>query len=380
MDTMRRIPAEVFPPGEFVRDELDARGWTQTDLAVILNKPLPAVNEIIAGKKAITPETAKALGDAFGMSPEFWLNLENAYRLSLAEPSDANVAKRASLYSVAPIKDLVRRKWIQSSRDAAVLERNLLQFYMAASVADIQGRKVAARKSSSYAETSLAEWAWYCRAFQMAKAIRVSRYSEPAMRTDGLAELHRLTTSEQEIARVPRILAEFGIRFVVVERLPRMQVDGVAFWLGDDEPAIAMTMRADRIDGFWFTLVHEIAHVLDHDDPGLDTKLVGKDRQPTDNKPECERKADEFAGEFLIPKREIESFIARVRPLYSKVRINQFANRIGVHPGIVVGQLQHRREIGWDHSREMLVRVRENLVAAACVDGWGAEPDAGEQE
>lgn len=91
MDTTRRIPAEVFPPGEFVRDELEARGWTQADLAVILNKPLPAVNEIIAGKKAITPETAQALGDAFGVGPEFWLNLESAYRLSLAAPSDGKV-------------------------------------------------------------------------------------------------------------------------------------------------------------------------------------------------------------------------------------------------------------------------------------------------
>ena len=104
--------------------------------------------------------------------------------------------------------------------------------------------------------------------------------------------------------------------------------------------------------------------------------LVGKDRQPTDEKPEIEKQADRFASDFLVPQAEIERFILRVRPLYSKILINQFANRIGVHPGIVVGQLQHRRKIGWDHSREMLVKVRENVISTAYVDGWGSEPEA----
>ena len=375
MNNARRIPAEVFPPGEFVREELEARGWTQADLAVILNKPLPAVNEIITGKKAITPETARSLGDAFGVGPDFWLNLESAYRLSLAAPSDTNVGKRARLYSAAPIKDLVRRRWIQSSDDVGEMENSVLAFYRATTFDDIQGRRLAARKSSPYAVTSTSEWAWYCRAFQMAESLHVSSYSERTMQSEGLAEIHRLTNSEQEIRTVPRVLSEFGIRFVIVERLPKMQVDGAAFWLEDDAPAIAVTLRADRIDGFWFTLAHELAHIVNRDQPGLDTNLVGKDRQPTDDKPEIEKKADQFASDFLVPQAEIDKFILRVRPLYSKIRINQFANRIGVHPGIVVGQLQHRREIGWDHSREMLVKVRELLASAAYVDGWGLEPE-----
>ena len=375
MNTTRRIPAEVFPPGEFVRDELEARGWTQADLAVILNKPLPAVNEIITGKKAITPETAQALGDAFGVGPEFWLNLESAYRLSLTTPSDGNVAKRAILYSIAPVKDIVKRKWIPASRETAALENNLLKFYRAKSVGEVQERKFAARKSSPYAVTSPMEWAWYCRAVQMAEAVQVGDYSEETARNTGLADLHRLTTSEQEIRKVPNVLADIGIRLVIVERLPKMKVDGAAFWLDDNKPVIAMTLRTDRIDGFWFTLTHELAHILNRDRPGLDSNLVGKDRQPTDDKPDMEKLADRFAGSFLIPEAEIERFILRVRPLYSKIRINQFANRIGVHPGIVVGQLQYRREIGWDHSREMLVKVRDQITSTAWVDGWGSEPE-----
>lgn len=377
MNTTRRIPAEVFPPGEFIRDELEARNWTQADLAAILNKPLPAVNEIIAGKKAITPETAQLLADAFDTAPEFWLNLETAYRLSLTTPGDGDVSKRAQLYTVAPIKDLIRRGWIPRCRDAQESEANLLAFYRVESLADVEGRYrgIAARKSGSYGSTSPSEWAWYCRVLQMAESLQVGHYSAETMRREGLVALHRLTASEQEIRKVPRVLADFGIRFVVAERLPKMRVDGVAFWVGKS-PAIAVTLRADRIDGFWFTLAHELAHILHRDHPALDTDLVGKDREPTDEKPEIERNADQFASDFLIPHGEIDRFILRVRPLYSKVGIIQFANRIGVHPGIVIGQLQHRREIGWSHSREMLVKVQKELASTAYVDGWGSEPES----
>ena len=81
-----------------------------------------------------------------------------------------------------------------------------------------------------------------------------------------------------------------------------------------------------------------------------------------------------MASELLIPRQEIESFIARVGPLYSKKRIVQFSAHIGVHPGIVVGQLQHREEIGYSHSREMLVKVRRSVTETALTDGWGQVP------
>lgn len=76
------LPAETFPPGEYLRDEIAARGWTQTTLATILDKPLYTVNRIINGKKAITPEMAIKLGAAFGNSAQLWMNLETAWQLS----------------------------------------------------------------------------------------------------------------------------------------------------------------------------------------------------------------------------------------------------------------------------------------------------------
>ena len=89
-----RIPAEIFPPGEYLREELESRGWTQSGLAERMRRPLRSINEIINGKKAITAETAIGLGDVFRTSAEYWLNLESAYRLFIARRLKRKVMRK----------------------------------------------------------------------------------------------------------------------------------------------------------------------------------------------------------------------------------------------------------------------------------------------
>ena len=90
--------AEVFPPGEFLREELEARNWSQTELAEIIGRPVRLINEIIAGKKAITPETAIQLGESLGTGPEVWMNLESQYQLSKVRMADNLIKRRADLF------------------------------------------------------------------------------------------------------------------------------------------------------------------------------------------------------------------------------------------------------------------------------------------
>jgi len=92
-----RIPAEVFPPGEFLREELAARGWTQAELAALIRRPLRSINEIINGKKVITAETAIGLGDAFETSAEYWMSLESVYQLHLARHRKRAALRKSAL-------------------------------------------------------------------------------------------------------------------------------------------------------------------------------------------------------------------------------------------------------------------------------------------
>ena len=374
-----RTPAEAFTPGEYIKDELEARGWSQVELAEIMNRPPRLISEIISGKRLITPETARGLGDAFGTSAQLWLNLESAYQLGKLGRADDAVARRAKLYSKAPIKEMIRRQWIEPSESVEILESQLAQFFGIKSIDDEPDIfPMAARKSDGYGfDVSPSELAWRFRALQLSRCLQVQPFSESRF-AGAMDRLKMLTSNAEDVRHVPRVLADAGVRLLVVQHLPQTYFDGACFWLNEQSPVVVLSMRFDRIDWFWFTLMHELAHVKARD--GLkaplpvDSNLVGEGAGAADEKPLMERQADQFACEWLVPPKELDNFVARVRPLYYTDKIVGFAARIKVHPGIVVGQLQHREEIKFSHSRKLLVNVRDHFIQSALTDGWGCVP------
>jgi HTH-type transcriptional regulator / antitoxin HigA len=378
MASGHRRPAEVFPPGNTIREELDARGWTQGDLGEILGRPLQLVNEIIGGNRAITPETARGLGEAFGTGPEFWMNLETSYQLWRDPPtSDNAVARRARLYEAAPVKDMVRRGWIEPSGNVEVLEKRVLDFLEIKTLDEEPNIwPHAARKPTSYDSINPPLCAWLFRAKNLARGLAADRFTDDKHK-QALGRLKLLLESPEEIRHVPKILADAGIRLLIVELLPKARIDGVTFWLDETAPVIALSLRYDRIDWFWHALIHEMKHVLDRDglhSPGSIDILYATHAEPVADRPESERLVDNFAAEFLLPQRTLENFIARVRPLFWKAKIKGFAAVAKVHPGIVVGQLQHRKQISYAHNREMLVKVRAIITSTTLTDGWGKRP------
>lgn len=370
---MNRTPAEVFPPGEFVRDELEARGWTQGDLAQIMGRPLQFVNELVAGKKQITPETALGLAKAFGDDDAlYWMNLDNVYRLKTAKPADDAVARRSTLYSRFPVREITKRNWVESSGTLDVVEHRICDFYRIKNLNERPQFSHAA-KADQYDERTPLQWAWLYRAKQLAEAAHATNYSEPKLRA-AVTKLRALLIAPEEIRQIPTVLADAGVRFVIVEFLPGAKIDGAAFWLDDNTPVIALSLRYDRVNNFWFVMRHEIEHILNRDGlVSVDVELTEQIQRKETLPPE-ETRANNAAAEFLVPKAELESFITRVRPLYSEQRISLFAKRIGVHPGLVVGQLQFRDEVPYTHFHKLLVKVREIITQTALTDGWGAVP------
>src|SRR4051794_5662047 len=102
-------------PGSYILEELKRRGWSQTEFAQIVDRPIQAINEIIKGKKAITPDTAAELGAALGPDAVTWLNREAEYRLFLLNADSSAVARRVRLYDLAPIREMEKRQWIKPS-------------------------------------------------------------------------------------------------------------------------------------------------------------------------------------------------------------------------------------------------------------------------
>lgn len=372
--TERQI-AEVFPPGDVIKEELEARGWTQADLAEIIGKSARLVNEVIAGKRAVTPDTARVLADAFGTSAQFWMNLESAYQLSKLKTEISPVSRRARLYSLFPVKEMIRRGWVEASESLDVMEAQFCNFFSMENLESPPGFHTYAARRTDYTETEQSPMltAWLFRTRQIAQGVSVGKFSAKSLDA-AITQLKALMANPEDIRQVPRVLAEAGIRFVLVEPFAGMKVDGVCFWLNASSPVIAMTLRFDRIDNFWFVLMHELRHVANKDGQSgnviIDENL-GAESGETGDKPEFERVADTEAAEAIIPAAVFNDFTLRVAPLYSEVRISGFAARIGVHPGVVVGQLHNRKQVPYAHYRKLLVKIREHLVGNALTDGWG---------
>lgn len=359
--------AERFHPGEFIKEELEERDWSQIELSEILGRDKRLVNELVLGKRSITPETAKALAEAFGTSAELWMNLESAYQLGRSKSADNVISRRSRLYQLAPIKEMVKRHWIEWSDNIDVLETSVMSYFGASTLKKPFAFKHASRKSAK--ETNPSHIAWVNKAKQLARAVSVKRYSERSF-NECLNKLKALTNDVNEVRRIPKILADAGIRLVIIEHLPKTKIDGATLWLDVKSPVIALSLRYDRIDNFWHTLMHELRHVKNKD--GLDNPIIDIDIMGNkEEKSVYEKRIDLWASHTLIDKDELKDFIIRVGPLYGTKKIINFAKRIKVHPGIVVGQLHNKEEIHWSKQRRMLVKIRDLITQAALTDGWG---------
>jgi HTH-type transcriptional regulator/antitoxin HigA len=364
--------AQTYPPGDILKLELDARGWTQVELAEILGRPPRVVSEIVSAKRAISPETAKGLAAAFGTSPEMWMNLEMLYQLSKAKFEDSLVARRAKLYGKFPVKEMLRRGWVDSSDNLNELENNFLTFFAIKSLDDMPVFSHAAKRTEYDSQSSMLQLAWLNRAKQIAKLIETKKFTKAGLKS-AIAELQVRLASVKAIKDVPIILSNAGVRLVVVEHLPRAKIDGACFWLDKSSPVIAMSLRYDRVDNFWHTLFHEIDHILRNegrDQPIVDV-LDSYSEDSGQSLPASEKRANKAAANFCIPSNELDVWLRNTSQISAKRKILAFADKMHVHPGILVGQLQRRGKIPYSFHRNMLEKIRHVVIDSAKTDGFG---------
>jgi HTH-type transcriptional regulator/antitoxin HigA len=366
-------------PGSFIEEELEARGWQQVDLAYILGMTPQQLSPLLKGKQKITPEMAIALGDAFDMPADFFANLQKQYDLQKAQPADPGVRARATWQSVFPVREMIRRGWIEET-DTALLDVQMLRFFECNRIEDVPfvGSEApafahAAYKSGDYKETTALQLAWLYRVRKIAQVMDAPVYSESKLR-EALPRIRAHMLDPNDAEKIPELLRNCGVRFVLVEALPRSKIDGVCLWL-DDQPVIGMTTRFDRFDSFCFVLRHEIEHALNQDGreqmfAPIDEFESAEAMQPSDALPKEERLANEAAQDFCVPQSQLQSFIARKSPFISERDVIGFAARMEINPAVIVGQIQHKtKNYAW--LRKYQVGVRKYLLEWPFTDGWG---------
>jgi HTH-type transcriptional regulator / antitoxin HigA len=344
-------PAEVFPAGEFLREELDERGWSDSEFAQILGRPPQVISEIINGKKEITTETAVAIADALGTSPEYWLNLQTAFRLREVRaklPKNNSVIRMARLRDKVPLRELRKRGWVTDTEDLDVLEAEISALLRPLEAADFAA---AARKTDSDSPFTPEQRAWLARVLQVAKARNVSPFDIEALRVLG-SQLR--TIRPDELTSLQQRFGACGVALVIEPQLPGSKLDGAAMRPATETAVIGLTTRGDRFDIFLWTLLHEVAHLLlghvDVQSVRIDEELGYTERVGQ------ELEADTLAEQLLFPK----GFRAP-RPPYSMGSLVAAGLEQGVHFSSVLGRLQHDGLVSPAHLRKSIPRVRSFL-------------------
>lgn len=374
---MTNDDANFRTPGQLLQALLDERGWTKRTLAIVLGIDESAITRWTSDKQPMTASTAVSLEEVFGVPADRFMALQQAYDLAkarfVARP-DPNRQTRAHLFGSLPIAEMIKRSWIDADdvRDVAKVESALARFFGVSKPDEIEILPHAAKRSNVGPDVTAAQLAWLYRVRTIASEMVVAPFSPQALR-NAMGKLAALRRHPEELRKVPKILGDAGIRFLIVESLTGAKIDGVCFWLDERSPVVALTMRLDRIDNFWFVLSHELEHVAQGHGkitPMVDSDLEGAKAGTGDEVQEEERVANAAAAEFCVPQSMLAGFIARKAPFFSERDLLGFAKIADVHPGLIAGQLQHKTG-RYDRFRSHLVKARSFIAPSAIVDGWG---------
>lgn len=339
------LPIGQLPVGEILGRELEARGWSQADFAVVLDRPTQFVSEIVTGKKEITRESAAQIGAALDHTAEYWLQLQDQYLLAEQEKNPATqgrldeVRRRALLNLKGPIQLLQKRKILKST-SLDDLEAEVMELFELDSLDDEPAFAAAAKRGNQGENISVLQRAWVaCVRKEVRQLPPVKKYSAKGLRQLAGTLSARLMTSD-DFAKLPDLFAEVGVRLVYVEMLPGGKIDGCAMFV-DDYPVIGLSGRGKRLDKVLFTLLHEIAHILlKHVD--TDHLIVEVLDDIREDEKEREDDANTSAAEWVFP----DGFPA-VPSRINGPWVDQTAVDLGVARIVVIGQLQHRKRLDW---------------------------------
>jgi HTH-type transcriptional regulator/antitoxin HigA len=355
-------PDWVSPPGETIADLIEEREWSQADLAKRLGYTTKHVSLLINGKAPITEETALKLESVLGSSATFWLSREAQYRAKLAQQeAEADWQKWVPWLDELPVKELMDQGVIQKQRRDAknkpAIVRELLRFFGVASPDEWRSyyasMEAAFRRTRTEQSDVGAISAWLRRGEIEAEKLNCPKYNRAKFES-AVRAIRQLTLlpSEEFLPQMRQLCWDAGVVFFLVPAIPRAHTSGVARWLNPHKALVQLSLYGKTNDRFWFTFFHEAAHILLHG-----KKEIFLDEFDSGEKLESQQEieADQWAKEFLIPP----EYDVELITLKSKQAVAEFAERLGIHPAIVVGRLQREGVIPMDWMNGFKESVRQ---------------------
>lgn len=348
-------PDFVTHPGLTLIETLESLGLSQVDLAERTGRTKKHINELVQGKAQITPDMALELERVLGVPAEFWNNREQAYQQYLTLKREENrLSEYGEWLDQFPVKNMIERGWIARRESKVALMQEVLSFFGIARPEQWDssyGRKVVSYRKSNKHEASKEAVSVWLRAGEIdAQRLYCQPYDEKLFR-EVLSEIRALTIEIPEffVPKLRELCASAGVAVCFTKELQKAPISGAARWLSPSKALIQLSLRYKRNDQLWFSFFHEAGHVLLHKKKDIFLEYGSHD---VDGE---EKEADQFACNMLIPPSEFRRFLERGD--YSHRSINEFAKKIGIHPGIVVGRLQHDEILPYSRFNDLIMKL-----------------------
>ena len=337
----------AFHPGYYLKDMIEAMGITQDEFAKRLGTSGKTLSELLNGKINLSDSLALNLAKMFGTSVDVWLNLQKTYTRKVLE-----IDRRMSLKDdLLLVKEMDYQYFVEigavpPARKPAEKVDELLK-YLNVSSLDVLCQpdflvnyRTAILNSSE--KNRLNSNAWVQTALNIGSSSATKPFELKKLQQNiPVNRTMTLQKPEQFVPELTNLFHSCGVAFVILPYLKNSGVNGAVKWIHKDKVILAINNRRKYADTFWFSLFHEIGHVLQQKVAML---IVSRDVAEMDEvNQNLEMKADEFAQNTLIPAYDYASFIQKDD--FSESDIKRFSNAIGIHPGIVVGRLQRDKII-----------------------------------
>lgn len=348
----------IIPPGETIADILEDRGITQTELASRTNVSTAYISNVISGKKDISANFAAGLEYALGVPKSFWLNLQANYEAELLESNEKQTITDKERIIRNELKDIVkymRQKGmipVREKKDDSILSlRKVLQISNISNLDKIV--PAGAFRISSNAKTNkyiLGAWIRLCQIEENTNTI-TSKFEKKYIKNLINEIKNVMCTNNPDIQReLNRIMRKYGIAFSIVQNFKGAPVQGYISQINDGTYHMALTIRGSFADIFWFSLFHEIGHIV-NGDIGSKTKFIDNG-----NDNDKEKAADIFAANMLLNPESYKDFINKAD--FSLKAIMEYASSQNVMPYIVIGRLQKENYLKYNAFSKYKLRYK----------------------
>ena len=353
-------PDYAVPPGSVLKEYLEARGFSNAEFARRCGRSAKLISEILSGKAPVEPETALQFERVLGMDARIWLGIEADYQLHQRRTAEAEDGEAAAWAEHFPVRELAKRGVMEGAARTSKHAPQLLAFFGVASVEAWHTKysvaNVAYRHSPTFESDKHALATWLRLAELSATEQPCADFREPAFK-QALAHVRTLTSESapESLHNARRLCNDAGVALSLVKPLPKTHLSGAAWWHSPRRPIIALSAHHRTDDHLWFSFFHEAAHILLHSRKSI---FVDGTSSTED---EVELEADEWAANFLVPRKEWQRLV--IDGEFTDVKIRQFAKEQGIAPGILVGRLQNQKLLPWN-------RLNNIKVALKWTDEW----------